>query len=316
VNVLTGQRAIKRDFELLDKDIGLLEHQTKELQGMTHADSEAAMKNFVRAVRMVYEAKRELFFHTEKARHKIDTASIQLDVFEDRLKHVLNQMRMAREFSFTELAKLLEKSLNKFEDQLTFQIRYHDSPRMGFSLVDRHVAQRKELMQNVKERFDQPAFEQLMKGNDLEALRNRLKALAETRYDDLLNSLRMLDKLFAEFNTKLHNIYAITSRLEMMQGFKMEPRKGVISRFFSAIFGGKEEPRLYTGLSEGDKRRIRVLRGMVHKMHDTAVIPIRERQREVLKELRKIKEDEAAVRSLIKKGFVSGKSVQKFKMAA
>jgi len=301
------------DFNLLDEDMAAIDAETRRMTELGNKNGQDDIKKFINEMRRYYLARAEMNRAYSVAAHRAGRDAVAVNKSDENIRRILNRARNAGDLDTEELAKQLEDSLDYFVIEISLIIRYHpalkDAETNAYRLAELSINRRKQMLLEIKDLFDNPAFNGLVEVNSLNALRRRLEILAETRYADLYKSLVVLDKLFREFNVRLDNVYNTTETLDIVKGIDLKP-----VGFFGSLFGKKSIKTVPITISNNDMTKIRAIQQVTHELHNTSVKMLRARQASVLTELKQIKIDEADVRSTLKKAF--GRATRKITLKA
>ncbi len=300
---------ILHDLQLLDHDLQNVEHESQKIKGLAN---QVDMRVFVNAIRVLYKTKMCMIASSAKARSKITYKEAVEEKVDKKLHEIFVRMSEGGEFSPTEIATLLEKSIDMFDSALTMQVRYQPvAGGSNFMGIGSHVGARQRLFLELQKVLNKNQMSSALEMGALTRLRTKVSDLANKRYPDLLKYLQSFDKLVQEFNTRLHNFYVITENLDMIKGVPLKPKR----TFFGFKIPGGDGKRAFD-LTSRDEVKIKGLQGSVAQMHDVTVKALRERQRQIIAELGQIKKDETDVRSIFKRSFAGGKKRIKLFRAA
>jgi hypothetical protein len=280
-----------KEFNILDKDLFLMEESAKKLVEAGNQAGDKGMKDFVTLIRLTHESNREMMTTAviidKTTHHKL----LSLYGTEEDIRKLLNKMRMEQNFSPDELANNLQRALDLFLYYIDLRIRFDPAGGQGFTNAMSYIQKHRAIMTAINEIMNSKNFERQFAVSHAEQellhqMKSKLDNLLRVQFDNLIRSVFSLGKLFVEFNRRLTEIYGMTDQLDMVKGINLDIKRG----FFSNLLGKKEEVKpLSLGLTEKDRAKIKALQGLVTNLHSTTVPAIRGRQKDVVRELQNLK---------------------------
>lgn len=299
---MVSAHEITQDFEMLDKDLEGLERGMKRLSDYSTKVAPSELQLFVKFMRNSYEAGNKLLAAERSARSSALAQEDAANRADKDITHMLDRIRKAETVAPQRLGDMLESSLDRFLKVMNLEVRFHSNTKYGFTSINGKIKTRMEGLAEILKTFSDSSFNAgLVSHFGVDEIRKSIGLLNGSLYPELLQSLRMLDALIAEFNSNFRTIYDASRGLEFMKDVDMK-KPGLLGR----IFGKKEAVKPVLALSQSDVRKIVAMQTVVAGIVEKTVPAIRGRQKMVLESLHHIKVAESRLFNVFKKSFGRG----------
>ena len=299
---MVSEASVNKAFKNVDEEIAEIMKYSDEVEGMSLEGTATSRIKLIKHVRKFQSDRQELF----KQMQHLRAEKLSYQRRENKAEQDLYELLQNPGFSLEEVADKLELSFEKFMKVYNFHVAYvYSYP--GFTTLYTHIGKRLRLFKEVNRvskglfangKFSKENYELI--NSEIEVLRHK--------YHDLEESLKVLDKLFAEFNNLQSIVYNQTGQLNMLQD-KYERAPGIAGFFGKKILVVKGvdidkissenlSSQVKAGkmkLGHADERRVNIMITASKTLHKVKVPVIRDRRSILRKELLHISNSEKNV---------------------
>ncbi len=318
-----SEGSVKKAFMNIDDEISEMLKYSEEVEGRTQEGTGLSRIKLIKHVRRFHHEREELFNDMKHLRAE----ELSYQRKENKAEEELYLLLQKPFFSYAEVADKLELTFEKFLKVYNFHVAYvYSYP--GFTTLYTHIGKRLRLLKAVETVMRSEFSNGRISRENLNAMLAEFEIL-RNRYHDLEEGLKVLDKLFAEFNNLQTIIYNQTLKLDVLND------KYVKAPGLAGFFGKKQlvnkaldidkisanalESNVKAGkikLSRDDNQRVNIMINASKTLHKVKVPVIRDRSSLLRKELNHIFSHEKNVWGALDKAYKQLKKAKgKLKLA-
>lgn len=292
---MVSKASVNRAFMNIDEEISEILKYSEEVEGRTLEGTAESRVKLIKHVRKFHQDRQELF---KKMLH-LRAEALSYQKKENKAEEELYGLLQKPVFSYEEVADKLELTFEKFLKVYNFHVAYvYSYP--GFTTLYVHIGKRLRLLKAVEVAIRSEFSNGRISRENLNAMLAEFEIL-RNKYHDLEEGLKVLDKMFAEFNNLQTIIYNQTLKLDLLND-KYEKAPGL-----AGFFGKKQlvskaldidkistnalESNVKAGkikLSRDDDQRVNIMINVSKTLHKVKVPVIRDRSGLLRKELNHI----------------------------
>lgn len=292
---MVSEASVKKAFMNIDDEISEIMAFSEEVEGKTLEGTADSRVKLIKHVRKFHHDREDLFKQMKHMRAKENAQQNKENKAEEELYKLLQKTVI----SYEELADKLELSFEKFLKVYNMHVAYvYSYP--GFTTLYTHIGKRLKIFKAVEDFMRGELSKGKVSKENINTLMAEFEILRQ-RYHDLEQGLKMLDRMFADFNNLQRVIYNKTSELDLLKD-KYERASGLAGFFgrkklvkrgvdIDKVSTGALESSVKTGrikLSRDDEARVNTIIKASKSLHKVKVPVIRERSSILRKDLNHI----------------------------